>query len=102
MEITIRRPWEIRISRSFTAGREKPWKRIDAVFGDVNVNAQVSLYRKLQFHNHQNLGYEQINPSVIREFETERLAEAPGNVVTAYRRLLQESPNGQMIRNNHF
>ncbi|WP_320992517.1 DEAD/DEAH box helicase [Hungatella sp.] len=83
--------------------KEKPWKRIDAVFGDVNVNAQVSLYRKLQFHNHQNLGYEQINPSLSREFETESVwLKLPGNVVTAYRRLLQESPNGQMIRNNHF
>ena len=71
--------------------KEKPWKRIDAVFGDVNVNAQVSLYRKLQFHNHQNLGYEQINPSLSREFETESVwLKLPGNVVAAYRRLLQE------------
>lgn len=83
--------------------KEKTWQRIPVVFGDVNVNAQISVYRKLQFHNHQNLGYEQINPSLVREYDTESIwMQLPKNVVSAYRRLLQESPNGQMIRNNHF
>lgn len=83
--------------------KEKAWLRTEAAFGDVNVHAQISVYRKLQFHNHQNLGYEQVAPPLSREYDTESVwLKLPGNVVAAYRRLLQESPNGQMIRNNHF
>ena len=29
-------------------------------FGDVNVADFVYMYKKLQFHNHQNLGFEQL------------------------------------------
>lgn len=83
--------------------KEKEYQRVKATFGDVNVNASVSVYRKLQFHNHQNLGYEEINIPLVKEYETESAwIELPGNVVSAYRRLLQEGNDGKLIRNNHF
>lgn len=40
-------------------------------FGDVRVNTVVSRYKKLQFHNHQNLGYEKIDPPLAKSYETE-------------------------------
>lgn len=40
-------------------------------FGDVRVNTVISSYRKLQFHNHQNLGYETIEPPLTKSYDTE-------------------------------
>ena len=35
--------------------KEQQWNRIRVQFGDVNVADYVYMYKKLQFHNHQNL-----------------------------------------------
>ena len=42
-----------------------------AVFGDVRVNDVVVAYKMLEFHNHQNLGYEKLHEPLRLELETE-------------------------------
>jgi len=72
-------------------------------FGDVNVDECVYMYKKLQFHNHQNLGYEQLLEPLSKDYDTESTwIKIPENVVEVYRKLLQKNQNGQLVRNNHF
>nr|WP_167957500.1 DEAD/DEAH box helicase [Anaerosporobacter faecicola] len=83
--------------------KEQEVKRVKVAFGDVNVQDYVYMYKKLQFHNHQNLGYEQLPQPLTKEFDTESTwIHLPENVVRTYRGLLQETQNGQVVRNNHF
>ena len=42
-----------------------------AFFGDVRVQESVVGYKMLQFHNHQNLGYEQLHQELSMKLETE-------------------------------
>ncbi len=89
--------------RVIQRSNQRDFKRTEIAFGDVNVNEVVYMYKKLQFHNHQNLGYEQLEKPLVKEYDTESTwLKLPDNVVTVYRRMLQESANGQLIRNNHF
>lgn len=77
--------------------------RVKIYFGDVNVNDYIYMYKKLQFHNHQNLGYEQLKQPLTREYDTESAyIRLPENVVKVYRRLLKVEPNGQTVRNDYF
>lgn len=83
--------------------KEIDYKRVKVVFGDVNVDEVVHMYKKLQFHNHQNLGFEHLEKPLSKDYDTESTwIKIPDNVVKVYRRLLHESQNGQLIRNNHF
>ncbi|BCN31630.1 DEAD/DEAH box helicase [Anaeromicropila herbilytica] len=83
--------------------REQNYERSRLYFGDVNVNDIVFMYKKLQFHNHQNLGFEQLPKPLSKDYDTESTwIHIPDNVVSVYRKLLQESGSGQLIRNNHF
>lgn len=93
--------------------RNKEYRRIRASFGDINVNASVSVCRKLQFHSHQNLGYEEINIPLVKTYDTESTwLRLPDNVVSVFKRILQESNSGEvlsqggnrgkLVRNNHF
>ena len=82
---------------------EKEYKRTKVFFGDVNVKESVYMYKKLQFHNHQNLGYGQLTRPLSKDFDTESTwITIPKNVVQVYRSLIRESGNGQILRNNHF
>ncbi len=47
--------------------------RIVATFGDVRVDESVVGYKMLQFHNHQNLGYEMLHEPLRMRLETEGL-----------------------------
>lgn len=83
--------------------RAQEYGRSRLFFGVVNVNDIVFMYKKLQFHNHQNLGFEHLPKPLSKDYDTESTwVHIPDNVVSVYRRLLQESANGQLIRNNHF
>jgi DEAD/DEAH box helicase domain-containing protein len=83
--------------------KEEEYQRAEVAFGDVNVDEMVYMYKKLQFHNHQNLGFEHLERPLAKDYDTESTwIKIPGNVVNVYRRLLQESQNGQLLRNNHF
>jgi DEAD/DEAH box helicase domain-containing protein len=89
--------------RIIQGSKETDCKRAKVAFGDVNVDEVVYMYKKLQFHNHQNLGYEHLEKPLSKDFDTESTwIKVPDNVVKVYRRLLQESENGKVVRNNHF
>lgn len=40
--------------------KKQQWERSEFSFGDVNIADFVYMYKKMQFHNHQNLGFEQL------------------------------------------
>lgn len=89
--------------RIIQANKEMDYERVHVSFGDVNVDEVVFMYKKLQFHNHQNLGFEKLEKPLSKAYDTESTwIRIPDNVVKVYRRLLQEGENGQLIRNNHF
>lgn len=89
--------------RIIKASKEMDYKRVKVVFGDINVDEVVYMYKKLQFHNHQNLGFEQLERPLSKDFDTESTwVKIPDNVVTIYRGLLQETESGKVVRNNHF
>ena len=83
--------------------REEPYERTHIRFGDINVNELVSMFKKLQFHNHQNLGYVSLTVPLQKDYDTESTwLEIPDNVVYVFRRLLQRNQSGELVRNNHF
>jgi DEAD/DEAH box helicase domain-containing protein len=89
--------------RIIQESKEKDYKRVMVAFGDVNVDDVVYMYKKLQFHNHQNLGFEQLQKPLSKDYDTESTwIKIPDNVVKVYRGLLQETENGNIVRNNHF
>ena len=91
---------ETRILRRF---HEKELKRMKSCFGDINVNEVISMYKKLQFHNHQNLGYVELTQPLQKDFDTESTwIEIPDNVVEVYRSLLVPNRNGELVLNDHF
>lgn len=82
---------------------EEPYGRTHIRFGDINVNEMVSMFKKLQFHNHQNLGYVQLMQPLQKDYDTESTwLLIPDNIVRAYRGLLMKSQSGELVRNNHF
>ena len=83
--------------------KEQQWNRIRVQFGDVNVADYIYMYKKLQFHNHQNLGYEELRTPLTKDYDTEGTwMHLPENLVRAYRGLLQADDTGRLTRNNHF
>jgi len=54
------------------------------------------MYKKLQFHNHQNLGYVTLTQPLQKDYDTESTwITMPENVVKVYRSLLQPKPHGR-------
>ncbi|MCK6550576.1 DEAD/DEAH box helicase [Myxococcota bacterium] len=49
----------------------RPYGRTRAFFGDVRVDDAVVGYKMLEFHNHQNLGYEELHEHLELQLETE-------------------------------
>lgn len=83
--------------------KKQEWKRTELSFGDVNIADFVYMYKKMQFHNHQNLGFEQLRKPLTKNYDTEAAwIKLPENVVTMYRNLLQPDSQGYYVRNNHF
>lgn len=67
-------------------------------FGDVMVSESVVGYKRIQFHNHQNLGYEQLLHPLAKEYETEGVRlQLPKNVEMIYRKLMPVSPDGRSV-----
>ena len=48
-------------------------ERTQTSFGDVKVKEAIPAYKMIQFHNHQNLGFERITLPLFQELETEGL-----------------------------
>ena len=51
----------------------RPLLRTEAWFGDVRVDDTVVGYKMLEFHNHQNLGYETLHQELSTRLDTEAL-----------------------------
>lgn len=91
---------ETRILQVF---EEESFARTKFRFGDINVNEVISMFKKLQFHNHQNLGYVQLAQPLQKDYDTESTwLEIPENVVKVYRKLLLPTASGELVLNNHF
>lgn len=91
---------EVRIIKEH---RKQPFGRTDIMYGDVNVNDIIFMYKKLQFHNHQNLGYENLSHPLSKDYDSESTwIRIPENVVSKFRSLLQVDANGHFVHNNHF
>ena len=57
----------------------------------------------MQFHNRQNLGYEQLPKALSKDYDTESTwMRVPENVVRVYRGLIQVNENTKMVRNNYY
>ncbi|MFZ5351554.1 MAG: DEAD/DEAH box helicase [Bacillota bacterium] len=61
---------DVNVLREF---KLKEIQRTVAHFGDVKVKEAVPAYKMVQFHNHQNLGFERITLPLYQEIETEGL-----------------------------
>lgn len=76
---------------------------IQVSLGEIHVEDLVNMYKKLEFHNHQNLGYEQLPQPLAKQYDTEGAwIGLPEEVVREYRSMLQESAGGKQVLNNHF
>ena len=91
---------DIRILQTF---QEKTVERTKIHFGDINVDEVISMFKKLQFHNHQNLGYVSLTQPLQKDYDTESTwIDIPENVVRVYRSLLLPNGAGELVLNNHF
>lgn len=82
---------------------ESTYARTVIRFGDIHVNELVNMFKKLQFHNHQNLGYVSLTMPLEKAYDTESTwLELPAEVTDVYRHLLQETKSGEKVLNNHF
>ena len=91
---------ETRILQTF---HEEETGRTKIHFGDINVNEVISMYKKLQFHNHQNLGYVELMRPLQKDYDTESTwIDIPENVTEVYRSLLVPNHNGELVLNDHF
>ena len=91
---------DTRILQTF---QKEIFKRIKKCFGDINVNEVISMYKKLQFHNHQNLGHVSLTRPLQKDYDTESTwIEIPENIVDTYQRLLVPDQRGELVLNNHF
>ena len=72
-------------------------------FGDINLNDIVMAFKKLQFHNHQNLGYVDLTLPLQKDYDTESTwLKIPQQVVRVFRENLSFDESRNIIRNNYF
>lgn len=91
---------DIRILQTF---QEKTVERTKIHLGDINVDEVISMFKKLQFHNHQNLGYVSLTQPLQKDYDTESTwIDIPEDVVRVYRSLLLPNGAGELVLNNHF
>ncbi|MDR1644000.1 MAG: DEAD/DEAH box helicase [Clostridiales bacterium] len=63
-------PWSITSVSIIKTGKTKSLGRTNIHFGDLDINCIIKGHKHLQFHNHQNLGFEEIDP-LSKSFDTE-------------------------------
>ena len=82
---------------------ETEFGRTQVHFGDINMNEMIYMFKKLQFHNHQNLGYVQLPEALQKDYDTESTwIDIPQNVTEMYHSLLLPNAAGELALNNHF
>lgn len=96
-------PSGTKYTRILQTFEEESYKRCELHFGDININEVITMYQKLQFHNHQNLGYVTLTQPLQKDYDTESTwMTLPENVVRAYRSMLVPNRKGEYVLNNHF
>ncbi len=107
------RPWQRQASEKEQEQTDLRWEapaqlgaeeaEICVGFGELHVEDVVSMYKKLQFHNHQNLGNDQLPHPLVKRYDTEGAwIELPREVVREYRSMLREGTGGKQVFDNHF
>src|SRR5699024_11281049 len=87
------------ITRILQTFRKENLGRSRIHFGDINVEEVISMYKKLQFHNHQNLGYASLVRPLRKDYDTESTwIHIPENVTRVYRNLLVPAKSGEIGR----
>jgi len=75
--------------RKIQALKNTEFGRSNKCFGDVRVTTTVSGFKRIQFHNHQNLGFDELNEPLSKSFETEGFwIDIPGNVYRQFMKLI--------------
>lgn len=83
-------PFIITILSIIKKQKSTEFGRTKCHFGDINVNDIVGGYKKIQFHNHQNLGFQELELPLSKAFDTEGVwIDIPENVKEVFR---QPSP----------
>jgi len=68
-------------------------------FGDVKVSITNAMFKKLQFHNFQNVGSEDIDPPLTIAFETEAIwVEEPQKVKIYFENIMKATAPGEVPR----
>ncbi len=70
---------------------EKVLKRINVQFGDINLFEAKDMFKKIEFHNHNNLGNEQLDSPLIKEYDTESTWVTLPKNVAEYLKVLDEA-----------
>lgn len=74
--------------------KEKTFGRTKCSFGDVKVTEAVGGFKKLQFHNHMNMGAENLDEPLVEQFDSEGVwLEIPKNVSDLFMMLKHYQPN---------
>ena len=80
--------------------KDSVFHRSSIHFGDVNVNSIVGGHKKVQFHNHQNLGYDTLESPLSKDYDTEGMwIIVPQNVVNVYNHLTPTKPGFEVTTN---
>lgn len=83
--------------------KEKKFGRTNVYFGDINVKSVVLGHKRIQFHNHQNLGFDKIDPPLTMAFDTEGVwINIPQNVVDLYIKLIPFKNENQNFWKNYY
>ncbi len=90
-------------TRILRVQKEEEYARTHIRFGDIHVDERVELYKKLEFHSRQNLGYERLEQPLEKGYDTESVwLLMPREVVRAYQSLLRRDRNGNVTGGNCF
>jgi len=64
--------------------------RVKKFFGDVRVTSTITGFKRIQFHNHQNLGFDELKEPLSKSFETEGFwIDIPVNVYRQYMKSIE-------------
>ena len=80
--------------------KDSAFARTSVHYGDIKDCESILGHKKVQFHNHQNLGFEYLDVPLSKEYETEGTwIIVPQNVVDVFYHLTPEKPGVELISN---
>lgn len=86
-------PWGGPIPKIIKEHKNSVFHRSSVHFGDVNINDVTVGHKKMQFHNHQNLGFDQLPTPLSKDYDTEGMwIVIPENVKKVFFHLTPQLP----------